>query len=524
MQLLERARSSDRVSNAPEAPASILSVPLAAAAMRVLGAAIILLAGFRVVSDDDFARVVIAQKFAAAPHLDPTGTSWLPLPFWIVGAAMKLFGSTLEVARVLAVIFAALAGALVTAVACKVGLTRRRALAAAALTAFMPWAMQLSVSTVPEVPAAACAAAAMIAIASSSSRLRLVAAVALLGSCLSRYDAWPVAAAFAALTVVDATRVRGRARIELLFAAALAIVGPLGWTLWQAVVYHDAFRYLRLVRSYRQALGGAPSIARRILGYPLGLVEDMREVVGAAVLGIVAYFVSRRRRARGLEHGAIADCSVRWGRPLGLAALQLAVLIVGDVRDGAPTHHPERALLSTATVLVFASSDAIGAMLSGERVRARRLAIGIGCALALIGWISLRLHRSLPWFAAAPRPREIAAGRALAAAVPERARVLVDTRDFPNGSIDYGYYAVLAAFGRPLDAEIDRDQDPRKPHVDSSFEDAARLRARATGIDARYVLAWGDAHRGVASALGGRVVAEEEVSASAPRWSIVALP
>ena len=51
------------------------------AAKAAVGAAV-LIGGFRAVSDDDFARVVLAQQWAAHPTLDPTGTSWLPVPFW----------------------------------------------------------------------------------------------------------------------------------------------------------------------------------------------------------------------------------------------------------------------------------------------------------------------------------------------------------------------------------------------------------------------------------------------------------
>src|SRR5262245_35515505 len=48
--------------------------------------ALVLAGGFRAVSDDDFSRVVLAQQWALKPHLDPTGSSWLPFPFWIYGA------------------------------------------------------------------------------------------------------------------------------------------------------------------------------------------------------------------------------------------------------------------------------------------------------------------------------------------------------------------------------------------------------------------------------------------------------
>ena len=59
--------------------------------------------GFSHVSDDDFARTVIAQTFAGAPKLDPSGTSWLPLPFWLTGGAMMVLGRSIAVARGVAI-------------------------------------------------------------------------------------------------------------------------------------------------------------------------------------------------------------------------------------------------------------------------------------------------------------------------------------------------------------------------------------------------------------------------------------
>ena len=501
-------------------------VALISATARVVGAVVLVLLGFRAVSDDDFARVVIAQRFAAAPRLDPTGTSWLPLPFWLVGGSMKVFGASLLVARVLAVVSAAVAGAIVAAMALRIGLGKKRAIAASLLAAAMPWAMQLAVATVPEVPAAACAAAGAMALASPASRLRVLGAVALLASCLSRYDAWPITVAFAAFTLFDAARARGADRSLHVVAAMIAVAGPLAWTAWQSAVYHDPLRYLGLVRSYRQALGTGPSLLRRVLGYPLGAVEDMREMVAAGIVGVVAFFVVRRRLRETPTSQDPSALDVRWGRPLLLAAIQLFVLILGDVRDGAPTHHPERALLGPATIVVFASTDAFGALLAGERSRARRDWLAAIATVALAAYVSFRVYRSLPWFQAAPRPREVAAGRALDMATPKGERVLLDTRDLPGGP-DYGYYAMLASFGRPLDVEIDRDQDPRKPHVVSSFDGEATLRDRSAAARARVLLAWGDEHRRVAEALGAHVVAEEPApatDAATPRWYVLAMP
>ncbi|MGZ6096546.1 MAG: hypothetical protein ACXWUG_31175, partial [Polyangiales bacterium] len=277
----------------------------------------------------------------------------------------------------------------------------------------------------------------------------------------------------------------------------------------------DAFRYLRLVRSYRRALGAGPSLLQRVIGYPFGIVEEMREVLFAGIIGAICAILATRRHAAGDER---ARLGIDPRRPLALAFVQLVLLIAGDVRDGAPTHHPERALLGPATVLLFVSGDAVGAFLASSK---RRIAWAALAAAALTGWIALRLHRSLGFYANAPRAREIAAGRALAKAIDPKMRVLVDTRDLDG--IDYGYYALLAGFGRPLDAEVDRDQDPRKPKVASSLEDPARLRLRLIDSHAQAVLAWGETRRKNVEAIGGRLRAEE-IAGSPPKWAVFVLP
>jgi len=338
----------------------------------------------------------------------------------------------------------------------------------------------------------------------------------MLASTLSRYDAWPIAIAFAVVTLLDASRARGRDRMLLVLAAAIAALGPCAWSAWQWARYGDPLRYLRLVRSYRKALGAGPSLIERLIGYPYGVIEEMREAWITGILGACCALYLERR-------GALDKIDLAWRRPLLLALLQLAVLIAGDVRDGAPTHHPERALLGPATIVIFAAGDSVSAVFSEIRSLPRKLAIAGVTAVALLGWIALRLHRSIHWYDAAPRPREIAAGRALAT-LPTSTRVLVDTRDFPGGSIDYGYYAVLAAFGRPIDAEIDRDQDPRRPRGRSAFEDSERLRERLHEARASAALVWGDDRAHTAELLGARIFAEEPPSGAEPRWRVLLLP
>jgi hypothetical protein len=206
-----------------------------------------------------------------------------------------------------------------------------------------------------------------------------------------------------------------------------------------------------------------------------------------------------------------------------LAALQVLLLIAGDVRDGAPTHHPERALLGPATVLVFASFDLLGSLLT-RASRPRRAVLAATAAVAMTIWVGQQLNHTVRFYADAPRAREIAAGRALRSNAASGERALLDTRDLSGGVRDYGYYATIAAFGRPLAVEVDRDQDPRKPARTSSFEEPEQLRRRAQEAGVRWLVAWGERHRAAALAAGATLVTEETRGAEAVRWALLRWP
>jgi 4-amino-4-deoxy-L-arabinose transferase-like glycosyltransferase len=94
---------------------------------RVSTSLLCLWSGFRAVSDDDYSRVVIAARFAQHPTLDPSGTSWLPAPFWLYGAPMAVFGDSLLTARVVAVLAGAASAVLVWLAARVLGLSERAA-------------------------------------------------------------------------------------------------------------------------------------------------------------------------------------------------------------------------------------------------------------------------------------------------------------------------------------------------------------------------------------------------------------
>src|SRR5690606_39686367 len=80
----------------------------------------------------------------------------------------------------------------------------RSALLGAAIATALPWSIRLGVATVPELPTAALTVFAVATIASR--RHLLLGGLALVAATLSRYEPWPVAAAFGALCAWDLLR------------------------------------------------------------------------------------------------------------------------------------------------------------------------------------------------------------------------------------------------------------------------------------------------------------------------------
>jgi hypothetical protein len=442
------------------------------AGARAIVSAAALAFGFRAVSDDDYARAAIAAAFAHAPRLDPTGTSWLPLPFWITGGAEIALGSSLTVARGVAlalglassVLLLVAARGLASRAGGELGLARRAALLGALLATALPWSARLGVATVPELPAAALSVVGLASASDARASRRLAGALALCAATLCRYEPWPLAAGFAALCLLDAARGRGGSRPGLVVAAAVALLGPAAWIAWNAHAHGDALHFVARVAAYKQALGeGAPGLLDTLLSYPRAALMQEPEIFLALAAALYA--------ARAARAPIVATLRAH-ARPLALAGLMLAALVAGSVRDAAPTHHPERALLPAMLLAALLLGDLVARAAAQADAR-RRLVRALAVALVAGGLVRARF---LGWGAFAPREDEVAMGVAARAAAP-CARVLVEVTD-------YGYWAVVAAIGRPEGAIVDREIDPRAPREGSSFDDAGRLRARLAGVGA----------------------------------------
>lgn len=415
-------------------------------ALKLSVGAFVLARGFSAISDDDYARVVIAQRFADAPSLDPSGTSWLPLPFWIYGTAQLLFGETLEVARVTAVTLGAFSVLLLWCTARSLGASPRGALIGSAVAAVFPYSAYLGVAMVPELPSAALTlfGAATLAL---GPRERLLGALALTLSCAARYEAWPVALAFSAITLWEARKARDA---RFVASGLFALAFPCLWLLHGAVQHQDPLFFVARVTEYRAALGLAPVQARiELLRAPIALITHEPELVlSAALTSALLWRTEGRQRILPRR---------LWRVAIALAAI-LLLAMVGDVRGSAPTHHGERALLALWLALALLLGSAVDKLLAlASPARSRVLFTGAAAALGA-GWL---VRTTLP--------REPFTDRSSEVLIGERARarkvegLLIDAPDF-------GFFAVQAAFGKPGQTRVLDDKDPRKTRPDALLE------------------------------------------------------
>jgi hypothetical protein len=396
-------------------------------ALKIAVGASVLCHGFSHVSDDDYSRVVIAEHFAHAPSFDPSGTSWLPFPFWANGTAMLLLGRSLAVAGGVAWIFG-LASVAVAYVAMRgLGASRGATWLAVALAMTTPWNAWLGVATVPEALTAALIAAGAMTIAVP--RARILGAIALLVASLSRYEAWPVCAVFAAACLVSLGRAPRGERTREGLALSIALLGPCVWMGWNAHAHGSALHFLARVARFRRSLGVEISLSDRLGTYPRALVTGAPEI---ALIGLAGWLGG-------------PEVLARWRAPLAAMAALLLFLIYGDLHDGAPTHHPERALLACWWVLAGFGVDGARAFLFRHvRGRPKReawaVAFGVAGAIGLSAGTLERAGDSPGRSLEESRDIQIERGLALRA---------IDAAHVTVVPCAYEHFALVAAFGAP---------------------------------------------------------------------------
>ena len=421
-----------------------LLLPLA---LRALANGVVSAQGFIAISDDDFARVVIAQEFAQEPRLDASGSSWLPFPFWFTGAAMALWGTDIAVARALSWV-TSLFSVLGVFTACRwLGSNNAWSLLAACGFAVLPHAVWLGLATVPEGYTAVLALLALASLCRPEPLVRTLGVLCLIAATLSRYETWPLVLVVGGFNLFDALRAstardwHARAYFGLL--SALSPLGPLAWLAHGYLTYAEPLFFLQKVAAYRQALGQAPQAWLDVLGnYPLALVLREPETFTFGICALIIWLVrTPSAGSRDARSGIIAAVRLL----SGLSAV-LVFLVVGDCLNGAPTHHPERALLVCWLVVLVLGCQTFSLVAPPLRT------IAIVGALSAVASLLRGLHPPTHFMERTP---EVALGRALASELSETRRLFLET----DG---YGYLAIMAGTGRPWLVVARNPNDPRQ--------------------------------------------------------------
>lgn len=293
-----------------------------------------------------------------------------------------------------------------------VSVDRPRAVAASAFALVTPWMLWLGGATVPESFTATATAAAIIVLASRPSPMF---AALLACACLSRYEAWPVAAVAAIALVV-----RDRSRRSIAVAVACA-AGPLLWMLWNAGSHGSPIHFFHRVSTFKRAIGaGSTSTTEALLLYPRVLVMTRPEVVALAFAGLYA-----------LRDDALRK---RWLLPLIAALAQVVFLAAGNARDGAPAHHPERALVGVLVLLALFGVDACASL-------AWRLRTAAAAVAAVLWLFTARSFVDPPGRSAhEDRRAQILRGLELRASRPD---------GFTVTPCAFEHFALVAAYGAP---------------------------------------------------------------------------
>jgi hypothetical protein len=447
----------------PMAPPATLRASPLLLALLLAGGTLALIAvtrahGLVALSDDDYARIVIAEQQSRVPQFDPSGTSWLPLPFWIYGAWLRVASALgiapLAGARLLPWCLGPACAVLIFGAARLSGAAPRQAFAGALFTMATPELAQHAGLCGPELLVASLIGLSLAARGASlctpdpsrTVRLGHVAAFAICLASLSRYEAWPVAAVVAVLGL----RNRPLSWPQRLGELCISLSGCVGWTLHNALVHGNPLHFVARVSAYSRSLGTTFSPGAVLAEYAYALVWTHAALATAAAVALYGALRAAHLRRRLLS------------LLLGLGAV-LTFLVGGALRGGVPTHHAERALMPCFLVLALLACHA-----------GRTLYPFLLVQLAL-------LPEALTRTDGFARAHEEAAGEALRMHIGTGERALVSTPD-------YGYFAVIAASGAPEACTPDQTHDPRGQNSSTRFAGPESVPAlRALGF--RYVVA-----------------------------------
>ena len=306
-----------------------MSRPLTALlSLRVLLAIGAIALGFKHISDDDYARIVIAQSFAETPRLDPSGTSWLPAPFWITGTSMRLGSLAPSIARYVTLGLTLLATTLLWDTARK-RIGDRSAAVGILAVSLLPWSVWTSIPSPPEGFTMLLLAAAIFDL--GNDRPSPLVSSGLLLATLSRYEAWFLVPIYSSRFFFTRPFSISRSRIWALFPA----LGPLFWLGMNRISHGDSLHFVARVSRFHERASASSTFPGNALSPYFEALVNLSPLVTPLAVALVIASVWKRQ----------------WRIELFSVFFVLLALVVSGASHGAPTHHFERIVLFVPWVL-----------------------------------------------------------------------------------------------------------------------------------------------------------------------------
>lgn len=450
--------------------------------------------GFFALSDDDFSRIVISQRFSTDPRLDPSGSSWLPMPFWITGLVMRVVASTIEVAQMTSWVVACGCGVLLYGCARFSGVQARASWLGALVWTLMPVSIFTGAASVPELPTATLCACAILMLRRITTKKAIFASILLFLATLCRYEAWFVAACVTIpIGIVGYKRRTTKGGWMWLAAIAIATAGPLSWLVWNHVTYGNALHFHHRVASYWFALRQPDEWKFALPSYPISLVMDAPEwtiaMLGAGGVGVYRWRrdVSRSSKSNEKCHKVSHPLS-SWTASLVVCAAVVLALSIAQLTGGAPTHHPERTLMfiwAVGWVIcmdVLLQKPAYSMHISIQTKHHWRL-VAAGLIVTTIATSQVvRTQRMAPTYGV-DRTDELQLGKWLRTNTNEP--VLMAATDF-------GYFAVQAAMYQGTNQSplhVVCTPDPRVATVECPFDTSNSLQILLKNTNAAWLVA-----------------------------------
>jgi len=249
---------------------------------KVVYQIILLRDGFVSVSGDDFLRALIAHEWAKEPFFasaafGEASVLWMPLHFWVVGVALKVYPCLWLAPALMSLCFSVLTLGLLYWIAQHLW-GSRAGLITALLAGFMPWEIWLSMSGISDTlyQFTVLSGIAFVVKWEGSKRKHstslFMSATSFLFATMVRPEGWLFSVAFSAYLAwgwIVALR-SGELKWQPILATMIPWFFVAYWLFFNYLIYGDPIHFIRLSRvSYLDEAAGLDSLALRILKDPL---------------------------------------------------------------------------------------------------------------------------------------------------------------------------------------------------------------------------------------------------------------